>query len=387
MHVNVIYVHIFLFLSYFIPCLTFNCDYKMNSYKNNNYKNSKINEKMFMKKEKISNLKYFPQPISENQKKYFNYLNDERNHIVVALGPAGTGKTMFACLKAIQLLKKGILNKIVITRPVVPVEEDIGFLPGNINKKMDPWTRPIFDVFTEYYSKSEMDNMIYNNIIEISPLAYMRGRTFKNSFIIADEMQNSSPNQMLMLTTRIGVGSKMVITGDLKQTDKTANNGLADFVKKINIYYDFNNLTNDNCSISLVEFNTGDVERSEIVKKVISVYDFKIPFAVAVDTLKKNVSIPISSVYTKVTTNTIATSNATNNATIPINDTTNLTNTTVSINDAINTTITKKDEKKVKSLKSKSKNKTNDLDSDAALIPIQHIPVTTKSSFRKIWED
>jgi phosphate starvation-inducible PhoH-like protein len=182
---------------------------------------------------------------------------------------------MFACMKAIDLLKSRKLNKIVITRPIVSVEEEeLGFLPGNLVKKMDPWTRPIMDIFMEFYSKTEMDNMIYNNIIEISPLAYMRGRTFKNSFIIADEMQNSTPNQMLMLTTRIGENSKLVITGDLKQTDRVIDkNGLSDLINKVKIYNNNHNETKD--SIEIIEFDKEDIERSKIVEKVIDIYQFK----------------------------------------------------------------------------------------------------------------
>ena len=234
--------------------------------------------KLYMKKDKISNLNKIAIPKGINQRKYNDYLDDDSNSIVVAVGPAGTGKTMFACLKAINMLKRGVFNKIIITRPVVPVEEDIGFLPGNIVKKMDPWTRPIFDIFMEHYSKTEIDNMLYNNIIEISPLAYMRGRTFKNAFIIADEMQNSSPNQMMMLTTRIGINSKMVITGDVKQSDKSAQNGLTDLINKLHIYYNFNksnsNSTDNKANIRLVELQVEDVERSEVVKKIISIYNY-----------------------------------------------------------------------------------------------------------------
>ncbi len=160
-------------------------------------------------------------PKSHNQQLYMNYLMDQAVKIVVGTGAAGTGKTLFACQEAIQKFKQGEVQKIIITRPLVSVEqEDIGFLPGTLENKMDPWTRPIFDIFREYYSKTEIEKMMYNNIIEISPLAYMRGRTFKYSWIIADEMQNSSPNQMLMMTTRLGIGSKLVITGDLQQSDK-----------------------------------------------------------------------------------------------------------------------------------------------------------------------
>ena len=229
---------------------------------------------LYMKRDKISNINVISRPRGLNQKIYSDYLDNKNNSIIVAVGPAGTGKTMFACIKAINMLKTGQFNKIVITRPVVPVEEDIGFLPGNIVKKMDPWTRPILDIFMEHYSKTEIDNMIYNNVIEISPLAYMRGRTFKNAFIIADEMQNSSPNQMLMLATRIGENSRIVITGDLKQSDKSLENGLSDLIGKLKIYYNFN-LTSENEKIKLVEFNVSDVERSEIVKKVIDIYNYK----------------------------------------------------------------------------------------------------------------
>ena len=230
---------------------------------------------LYMKKEKTPSLNFMYKPKGNNQKMYNEYLENNDNSIIIAVGPAGTGKTMFACMKAISLLKSGHLNKIIITRPVVPVEEDIGFLPGNIVKKMDPWTRPIFDMFLEFFSKSELDNMIYNGVIEVSPLAYMRGRTFKNAFIIADEMQNSSPNQMMMLTTRIGVNSRMVITGDLKQTDKSRENGLIDFINKVKTYYDFNKMNNETDCIKLIELNGNDVERSETVKKVIDIYNYK----------------------------------------------------------------------------------------------------------------
>ena len=224
-----------------------------------------------MRKEKKSNVNFIYSPKSTNQDKYVEYLNDDRVDMIIAVGPAGTGKTLFACLKAISQLKNGEIKKLVVTRPVVTVEEDIGFLPGNIVKKMDPWTRPIFDLFLEFFSKTELDNFIYNNIIEISPLAFMRGRTFKNSFIIADEMQNSSPNQMKMLTTRIGVNSKMVITGDLKQTDIPINNGLEDLIEKVNKY---NAKTNDSLhEIKIVTFEKRDIERSEIVKNIINIYE------------------------------------------------------------------------------------------------------------------
>jgi phosphate starvation-inducible PhoH-like protein len=244
-------------------------------------------------------------PKSLNQKKYIDYLNDENIKLIIAIGPAGTGKTLFACLKAITELRNGEINKLVITRPVVTVEEDIGFLPGNIVKKMDPWTRPIFDLFLEFFSKSELDNYIHNNIIEISPLAFMRGRTFKNAFIIADEMQNSSPNQMKMLTTRIGTNSKMVITGDLNQTDIVNNNGLSDLINRLNSYQRHidNNITE---TINIVEFQKRDIERSDVVKKIIDIYDFNYNKRISEDT--KNVVLPLLQ-ETTITTNITNTNN------------------------------------------------------------------------------
>jgi len=221
------------------------------------------------KKKVIQNTQmYYPK--SQNQKQYVEYLNDKKVDMILAVGPAGTGKTLFACLRAITLLRNGEINKIILTRPVVPVEEDIGFLPGNIVKKMDPWTRPIFDLFLEFYSKTDIDNLIHNNIIEISPLAYMRGRTFKNAFIIADEMQNSSPNQMKMLTTRIGIETKIVITGDLLQSDKFQNNGLYDLLNKIRDYQNPEELDE---KIKMVSFVNDDIERSELVRKMIQIYE------------------------------------------------------------------------------------------------------------------
>ena len=236
-----------------------------------------------MKKTNLNDKKYIPlyYPKTENQIKYVDELSNENNTIIIALGPAGTGKTLFACSEAIKQLKFGTVDKIIITRPLVTVEEDLGFLPGNINKKMDPWTRPIFDIFLEVFSQREIDVMVMNNVIEISPLAYMRGRTFKNAFIIADEMQNSSPNQMMMLTTRIGVKSKMVITGDLKQTDKGNNSGLSDFVNRFEVYKKYDTESErdkkaDDKNIEVIYLGKSDVERNPIVKKIIDIYQFDI---------------------------------------------------------------------------------------------------------------
>jgi phosphate starvation-inducible PhoH-like protein len=207
-------------------------------------------------------------PRSDNQKKYVDTLNNNTT-LIFAVGPAGTGKTLFACSAAIRELKQGKIQKIVITRPVVPVEEELGFLPGNIKHKMDPWTRPIFDVFLEYYSQKDIDVMVHGGVIEISPLGFMRGRTFKRCFIIADEMQNSSPNQMLMLTTRIGLGSKMVITGDLKQSDRVNDNGLKIFMEKIR------NFNGNKDGIEICELENADIERSAVVTQILNIFEGK----------------------------------------------------------------------------------------------------------------
>jgi phosphate starvation-inducible PhoH-like protein len=214
-------------------------------------------------------------PKTENQKNYVKYLQLDKDYIISVIGPAGTGKTLFACNAAIDCLKKKTINKIVITRPAISVEEELGFLPGNLEKKMAPWTRPLFDIFLDSFSKTDLNNMINNNIIEISPLGFMRGRTFKDSFIIADEMQNSSPNQMLMLLTRIGANSKMVITGDLEQSDRMENNGLKDFITRLKCK------TSEN--FYLVEMEEKDVQRSHLVNEVLQLYNID---------LKKQVSSP-----------------------------------------------------------------------------------------------
>lgn len=216
-------------------------------------------------------LEEFYSPKTTNQYTYVSALNDINNRMVIVTGPAGTGKTLFACKKGIEMMLTGELNKLVITRPLVTVEEELGFLPGNIIKKMDPWTRPVFDIFLEYYSRNELEKMLFEGVIEISPLAFMRGRTFKKTFVIADEMQNSSPSQMQMLTTRIGKDSRLVITGDLKQSDRMEDNGLKDFVDKMRTYYKKHNTYR---LIEMIRLTEEDVQRSKLVKQVVDIYNF-----------------------------------------------------------------------------------------------------------------
>lgn len=209
-------------------------------------------------------------PKSVNQKKYVDLLTDKEKSLIVALGPAGCGKTLFACSHAIESLKSGEIQKIVLTRPMVSVEdEEIGFLPGNIVSKMDPWTKPMFDIFSEYFSMNDLHGMIQSGTIEICPLAFMRGRTFHRSFVLADEMQNSSPTQILMLATRLGFNSKMVMMGDLQQSDRPSQiNGLSDFLDKYN-----KRVEHEVTGMGIVELEKEDVMRSNIVKEVLSLYE------------------------------------------------------------------------------------------------------------------
>jgi phosphate starvation-inducible PhoH-like protein len=200
-----------------------------------------------------------------NQKLYLSKLYEEATSIVLAIGPAGTGKTMLAVQFGIKLFQEGKVDRIVVTRPAVSVDEDLGFLPGDLNEKMAPWTRPIFDVLGEYYQKKEIASMLEEGVIEISPLAYMRGRTFKNAYIVADEMQNATVNQMKMLLTRLGEGSKMVVTGDLAQADRLSDNGLIDFC---NLLEQKEYLEH----IDIIRFDNKDIERHNAVKEVLAVY-------------------------------------------------------------------------------------------------------------------
>jgi|SRR6056300_169856 phosphate starvation-inducible PhoH-like protein len=205
-------------------------------------------------------------PKNVNQETYMLDLLNPSRDIVIGVGPAGTGKTMLAVQVAIKLFKEKVVDKIIVTRPVVSVDEDIGFLPGTLEEKMAPWTIPIFDVFKMYYNTNDIRNMMYEGIIEMAPLAYMRGRTFKKSIIVADEMQNASANQMKMLLTRIGDRSKIVVTGDLEQTDRPNRNGLSDFVNRFPH-------KKQSDRISMVHFNYKDVVRHRVVSEVLDIYN------------------------------------------------------------------------------------------------------------------
>ena len=213
--------------------------------------------------EKRRRVQIYPKSLS--QETYLLKLNDPNKMIVFAIGPAGTGKTMLAVQWAIDQLKYGSADKIIITRPAVSVDEEHGFLPGDLNEKMAPWTKPIFDVIAENFNAREIENFVKEGVIETSPLAYMRGRTFKNAVVVADEMQNATPSQMKMLLTRLGTGSKMVVTGDLQQADRPSNNGLLEF---LGLYNNFQG----HRYVDLVKFDVQDVERHDAVKEILAIY-------------------------------------------------------------------------------------------------------------------
>ena len=195
-------------------------------------------------------------PRTAAQRIYVEKLMNMKRSILVSTGPAGCGKTMLACEAAVHRIRLGAVQRIIVTRPAVSADEELGFLPGKLEKKMEPWIRPMMEIFEkERVQKS----------VEIVPLAYMRGRTFKDSFIIADEMQNSTANQMKMVLTRLGDDSKLVVTGDLNQSDLPTNsNGLNDFIYRMDgrelEYIDYVKMTGE------------DIQRHPAIKEVLGLY-------------------------------------------------------------------------------------------------------------------
>ena len=204
-------------------------------------------------------------PQTPAQVTYLETLKNFKKPLVIATGPAGTGKTLFACQEGLERLAHRQVDRVVLTRPIVTVDEDLGFLPGSMEKKMDPWTRPMFDIMQNYFSNARIKQLVKDKVVEISPLAYMRGRTFDDCFVVADEMQNSTPNQLKMLMTRVGEGTKMVVTGDVDQCDLRGGiGGLGDLMYRME--------DRDLEYIEHVILSSEDVQRHPVVKEVLDLY-------------------------------------------------------------------------------------------------------------------
>jgi phosphate starvation-inducible PhoH-like protein len=207
-------------------------------------------------------------PKGLHQQRYVELLKGEKPYVVIGFGAAGSGKTMLATHIGVKKLKNGDIRKLVITRPTVSVGQDLGFLPGTLNEKMTPWLRPIYDILEHHYPKSKIDKMISDDIIELSSIAHMRGRTFEDSFVICDEAQNCTIPQTLMMLTRIGNNSKMVITGDPTQHDQPSNtiNGLEDLVSRLD------KTEYDEELVAKVEFDESDVIRHPVIPFILDLY-------------------------------------------------------------------------------------------------------------------
>lgn len=199
---------------------------------------------------------------SDNQKAYLKSIND--NKMTFCVGPAGTGKTYLAIHMAAQMLQLEKVSKIVLCRPVVPAGEDLGFLPGDVREKLDPYLRPLYDAFRDFLEPGQLKAYLDEETIEISPLSYMRGRTFNNSVIVLDEAQNSTVRQMKLFLTRMGRDSKMIINGDVTQIDLDhVNSGLIDACQ----------LLQNVPGIGWAAMNNKDICRDSLVQKIVQVYE------------------------------------------------------------------------------------------------------------------
>jgi len=200
---------------------------------------------------------------SINQQNYVNAIAEK--DAIFAIGPAGTGKTYLAVARAVEALESSNVRRIVLVRPAVEAGEKLGFLPGDLSEKVDPYLRPIYDALYEFLGFEKVNKLIEKHIIEVAPLAFMRGRTLNDSFIILDEAQNTTIPQMKMFLTRMGFGSKMVITGDITQID-LANPSQSGLLDATNILKDMN-------EIAFCDFDSQDVVRNQLVKLIVNAYD------------------------------------------------------------------------------------------------------------------
>jgi phosphate starvation-inducible PhoH-like protein len=204
-------------------------------------------------------------PRNAVQEKYVDLLHDHKKNLIVATGPAGTGKTLLATLYAIKELKAGRIKKIILIRPTVSVEEELGALPGSLLDKLAPWQIPIVEIMEDYWSMQSIEIMLEQKVIEFAAFSHIRGRTLKNAIVIGDEVQNTTPTMLKALLTRIGDDTKMIITGDLNQHDRGNQvNGLFDFLDRLK-------QTNSNM-IGTVEFDRRHIERHPLVAEVLRIY-------------------------------------------------------------------------------------------------------------------
>ena len=211
----------------------------------------------------VSNRGRTIRPKTANQKRYVDAIDE--NTITFGIGPAGTGKTYLAMAKAVAALQAKKVNRIILTRPAVEAGEKLGFLPGTLSEKIDPFLRPLFDALHDMIDVDSIPRLMQTGVIEVAPLAYMRGRTLNDSFIILDEAQNTTPEQMKMFLTRLGFGSKMVITGDVTQVDLP--NGSKSGLR---IIRDILGTLDD---ISFIELTADDVVRHRLIGDIVKAYD------------------------------------------------------------------------------------------------------------------
>jgi phosphate starvation-inducible PhoH-like protein len=202
-------------------------------------------------------------PKSVNQKRYVDSIR--RNTVTFGIGPAGTGKTFLAVAMAAAALSRREVNRIILTRPAVEAGERLGFLPGDLMAKIDPYLRPLFDALNDMLDPEKVAGFLEKGVIEVAPLAFMRGRTLNDSFVILDEAQNTTPEQMKMFLTRLGFGSKMVITGDITQVDLPRNEKSGLIV--------VGDILEDVDGVDFVRFGGGDVVRHRLVQRIVEAYD------------------------------------------------------------------------------------------------------------------